>query len=105
MKRKAIPFNAEDLIRSVDEVRDVVLGRSKATLRTTKVPSPAPPLTAKEGGQIRAHLKVSQPVFAAILNVPTVTAISWEKGRRRPSGAALRLLEIARTHPELLAVA
>ena len=40
-----------------------------------------------------------------MLNVPVVTAISWEKGRRQPSGAALRLLEIAREHPEMLAVA
>jgi putative transcriptional regulator len=41
-------------------------------------------------------------VFARLLNVPTVTAASWEKGRRKPSGAALRLLQIARKHPEAL---
>ena len=105
MKKKAIPFNAEDLVRSVEEVRDAVTGRRKLTLRTAKLPRPAPSLTAKDVGRIRARLKVSQPVFAAMLNVPTVTAISWEKGRRQPSGAALRLLEIARTHPEMLAVA
>ena len=46
---------------------------------------------------------MSQATFAAMLNVPTVTAISWEKGRRKPSGAALRLLQIARKHPELIA--
>ena len=55
--------------------------------------------------RIRARLKVSQPVFAAMLNVPTVTAVSWEKGRRQPSGAALRLLEIARKRPEILSAA
>jgi putative transcriptional regulator len=105
MKKKAIPFNAEDLVRSVEDVRDAVTGRRKLTLRTAKLPKPAPAMTAKDVGRIRARLKVSQPVFAAMLNVPTVTAISWEKGRRRPSGAALRLLEIARTHPEMLEVA
>jgi putative transcriptional regulator len=105
MKKKPIAFNAEDLVRSVEEVRDAVTGRRKLTLHTTKLPQPAPKLTPKDVQRIRARLKVSQPVFAAMLNVPTVTAISWEKGRRHPSGAALRLLEIAREHPEMLAVA
>jgi len=36
------------------------------------------------------------------MNIPTVTAASWERGRRRPTGAALRLLDIARKHPEVL---
>ena len=45
---------------------------------------------------------VAESVFAAMLNVPPVTAISWEKGRRSPSGAALRLLEIVRKHPAVL---
>jgi putative transcriptional regulator len=104
MKTKEIPFNAEDLVRSVEQVRDHVTGKRKITLRTTKLklPKPAPTVSPKDVGRIRARLKVSQPVFAAILNVPTVTAISWEKGRRKPSGAALRLLEIAKKHPEVL---
>jgi putative transcriptional regulator len=50
----------------------------------------------------RQALNVSQPVFARLLNVPTMTAVSWKKGRRKPSGAALRLLQIAREHPEAL---
>jgi len=105
MKKKAIPFQSENLVRSVEEVRDAVTGRRNLTLRTAKLPKPAPSVTAKDVGRIRAHLKVSQPIFAAMLNVPVVTAVSWEKGRRQPSGAALRLLEIARDHPEVLAVA
>jgi transcriptional regulator with XRE-family HTH domain len=51
---------------------------------------------------IRRKLNVSQPVFAARMNIPTVTAASWERGRRKPTGAALRLLDIARKHPEVL---
>ena len=105
MKKKALAFNAEALTRSVESVRDAVAGRRKLTLRTTKLPRPAPAVTARDVERIRARLRVSQPVFAAMLNVPTVTAISWEKGRRQPSGAALRLLEIARKRPDVLAVA
>ena len=67
MKKKPIPFNAEDLIRSVEEVRDAVTGRRKLTLRTTNLPKPAPMLTPKDVQRIRARLKVSQSVFAAML--------------------------------------
>ena len=50
----------------------------------------------------RSIINVSQPVFVAMMNIPTVTAASWERGRRKPTGAALHLLDIARKHPEVL---
>jgi putative transcriptional regulator len=103
MKKKSVAFHAEELVRSVEDVRDAVSGRRKLTLRTTTLPKPAPVIGPREVKRLRSRLKMSQPVFAAVLNVPTITAISWEKGRRQPSGAALRLLEIARRHPEVLA--
>ncbi len=74
------------------------------TLRTIQVkrPDPAPVVTPKQVERIRARLNVSQQVFGGMLNVPKVTAVSWEKGRRKPSGAALRLLQIIEKHPEVL---
>jgi putative transcriptional regulator len=105
MKKKNLALDPEDLIYSVEQVRDAVTGRRKLTLRTTTLPAPAPTIGPREVKQLRSRLKMSQPVFAAVLNVPVVTAISWEKGRRQPSGAALRLLEIARRHPEILTAA
>ena len=47
-------------------------------------------------------MNISQAVFADLLNVPKATAISWERGLRSPSGAALRLLQIAKERPEAL---
>ncbi len=111
MKRKGVRFDAEALVRSVEAVRDSVTGRRKIALRSAPrtaavpLPPPAPPISAADVARLRARLKVSQPVFAALLNVATVTAVSWEKGRRKPSGAALRLLQIAREHPEILRAA
>jgi putative transcriptional regulator len=107
MKRKSFRFDAEEFVRNVETVRDGVTGRRKIALRTAAVrlPPPAPPITAADVARLRARLKVSQPVFAALLNVATVTAVSWERGRRKPSGAALRLLQIAREHPEVLRAA
>jgi putative transcriptional regulator len=56
----------------------------------------------KEIVALRQALNVSQAVFAGLLNVPKVTAISWEKGRRAPTGAALRLLDLIRKKPDIL---
>ena len=39
MKKKAILFNAEELVRSVEHVRDAVTGRRKLALRTTELPT------------------------------------------------------------------
>jgi len=74
------------------------------TLRITRVKlnKPAPVVSPKQVERIRSRLNVSQQVFAGMLNVPKVTAVSWEKGRRNPSGAALRLLQIIEKHPEVL---
>jgi len=105
MKAKSIEFCGEDLVRSVEEVQDRIVEGRGHTLKTTRIksPRPAPEVSPREVERLRSKLRVSQATFAAMLNVPTVTAISWEKGRRKPSGAALRLLQIARKHPELLA--
>ena len=39
---------------------------------------------------------MSPEVFARVLNVPTRTVQSWEDGTRRPSQAALRLIQVFR---------
>ena len=82
----------------------VETGKQKLTRRTATMPLPprVKPLTPLQVRSIREKLNVSQPVFAAMMNIPTVTAASWERGWRKPPGAALRLLDIARKHPEVL---
>ena len=104
MNTKAIEFSAGDLVGSVEAFANHLTGRQKLTLRTMTKPLPPPvkALTPSQVRSIRRKLNVSQPVFAAMMNIPTVTAASWERGRRRPTGAALRLLDIARRHPEVL---
>jgi putative transcriptional regulator len=104
MKTKAIEFNADDLVGSAEAFADHLKGSRKLTLRTKTVSLPprVKPLSPAQVRAIRKRLNVSQPVFAAMMNIPTVTAASWERGRRQPTGAALRLLDIARRHPEVL---
>ena len=107
MKTKDIELNADELIQALTDVRDNVTGRRKITMRTTTVALPArvARIRPEEVREIRRKMKVSQAVFARLLNVPVVTEASWEVGRRNPSGAALRLLQIAKKEPDVLLTA
>jgi putative transcriptional regulator len=44
--------------------------------------------------KIREDSRVSQAVFAAILNTSLSTVQKWEIGQKRPTGAALKLLHL-----------
>jgi putative transcriptional regulator len=61
-------------------------------------------LTAKDIAAIRENVGVSQGVFARYLNVPTTLISQWERGERRPTGAAVKLLSIVK-HKGLGAIA
>jgi len=76
----------------------------KITLRTRSLPRRTRPsaFTPTRIRSIRKRLNVSQPVFAELLYVTKATAGKWEQGLRKPSGSALRLLEIAEKHPQIL---
>ena len=54
------------------------------------------PLAPADITRIRQHLHVSQPVFARYLNTTERTVAKWESGAKRPSGMALKLLQVAR---------
>lgn len=51
---------------------------------------------------IREAQGMTQAAFAAALGVPLKTLQNWEQGRRRPDPAAVTLLKVAATHPEVL---
>ena len=89
---------ADSLLSSLQEVLAHVQG--KITLKEVVLPERLREILPAEIKSLRDKMNVSQAVFASILNVPTVTAISWEKGRRKPTGAALRLLDLARKDPQ-----
>jgi len=82
----------------------LVHARGKVTLKTRDVPLPAPVVAIKPQDivRLRQTLNASQGVFARMLNVSRDTEISWETGRRKPSGAALRLLQIIQIEPDIL---
>ncbi len=101
-KKSEILFDAATLVARVERF---AAGRAPARERTVKLPPPVKAMPAKEIRAIRTRLGCTQAEFAALLNVPAVTAISWENGTRKPSGAALRLLAVAKHYPEALQAA
>jgi putative transcriptional regulator len=48
--------------------------------------------------RIRLSQRVSQPVFARYLNTSESTVEKWETGAKKPSGMALKLLDIVQKH-------
>ena len=98
--KKEIEFNEAELIGGMREA--LAHAKGKLTLKTTKVPRRMLAMSPTTIARIRRRLKASTPVFAAYLNVTPDTVRSWEKNRRQPSGAALRLLQIAEKRPEIL---
>jgi putative transcriptional regulator len=50
--------------------------------------------SAKDVRRIRTGSKASQSVFAAYLNVGKTTVAAWEQGTKKPSGAAVKLLDL-----------
>ena len=73
-------------------------------LKVTRIQAPRPPkaMSAKDIVLIRQKLNCSQAVFAMMLNISKKTVQAWEQGSREPGDAALKLLSIAKKHPEVL---
>lgn len=55
---------------------------------------PLPTLTADDVRRIRVKAQMSQAAFADYLYVGTSTVAQWEQGKKKPSGASVRLLDL-----------
>lgn len=94
--REAVAYERGELTLPAESVRRVPVTARRAT-------AAAPP----RGDEnyvvlVRQRLNLSQPVFAEAINVSPDTVRSWEQGKRKPSGAAARLLEIADKYPDII---
>ena len=56
------------------------------------------PLSPKQIKGLRQREHVSQTVFANYLNVTPNLVSKWERGEKRPSGPALKLLALVEKH-------
>ena len=101
MAKRIRPNVFDDLRQSLAGALDYERGKP-VNLRVTELPPPPRPLRPREIKEIRAGYNASQVTFARFLNVSPNAVESWEQGARRPQQAALKLLEIALTRPDVL---
>jgi putative transcriptional regulator len=99
-KRLRFKSDAFEAIHSSASAMFRVGAIDKATMREfdescLSVPTPLEPRRIK---RIRESQHVSQPVFARYLNTSESTVEKWETGAKRPSGMALKLLDIVEKH-------
>ena len=84
----------DELIEGVREAGAYLRGESEpADVAFVDEPDPR---------RIREGLGITQEQFAAALCISVATLRNWEQGRREPGGPAMRLLQIAAKHPEVL---
>ena len=60
--------------------------------------SPVKELTPEDIRALREQAHVSQPVFASYLNVSKNLVSDWERGKKKPGGPALKLLNVIQKH-------
>ena len=99
IQRHTVSINAPSIL---DAVHETAMGLHKAgvmdqvTVREFDrlcLP-PVEPLEPMQIRQIREASRVSQAVFAALLNTSLSTVPKWEIGQQRPAGMALKLLHL-----------
>lgn len=102
MKRKGKTSSAFAKVKAgLEDAIAFHAGDRQLTVRDVELKPPAP-MGAKEVLAVRTRMRVSQAAFARILNVSPRTVQAWETDARRPSDAALKLLTVAKVHPEVL---
>jgi len=96
-------MNDREFRKLLGSLREVLAhAQGKRSLRTTVLPAPPAPMTARDIRKLRTQVNASQAVFAHALNVSTRLVQAWETGRRTADGAALRLLRLGHERPEVV---
>lgn len=101
MTKKASRLTAELLEMAEDQHRLGLMDKAafeKITMRhlgKEQIPT-AKPLSAEDIRILRERAQMSQAVFARHLNVTTGYVSQLERGAKRPTGAALALLNVIR---------
>lgn len=96
-------ITAKNILKGLNEALEFEKGKRKLRTTTVQLPGPAREWTPKEIKAVRMNkFRVSQPIFATILNVSPETVRAWEQGQKSPGGSARRLLEVAFTKPRVL---
>ena len=90
-KQSKVLDMVEEELYAIGEIKDTSLSIRKFN----KIRYPEPKhYKAKDIISIRKKLKISQAVFAYLMNASESTIRQWESGAKEPGGANCRLLQI-----------
>ena len=95
--KEAVGTTVQELIKS-----GIKTSFTKKELNELGVKIPDVEINAKDIQQIRKKVKLSQSVFAKVLNVSSSSVRQWEQGKRTPSGSTKVLLELLKENPNIL---
>lgn len=95
--KSAIGDTVGDLIKS-----GIKTSFSEKELKEIGVNIPKVEMNAQDIQDIRERIKLSQSVFAKLLNVSISSVRQWEQGKRKPSGSTKVLLELLHLQPGIL---
>jgi putative transcriptional regulator len=98
LKSKRLPV-ADQIREGLEEAIRHAKGESTLKTTTFEMPDRPPAVEAEDVPKLRLKNGMSQAVFARVLSVSTKTVQSLEQGQRRPSQAALRLIQVLRQNP------
>jgi len=93
---------ADDIMEGLRELAKAVADgeplEKRFTVRTVNIPDPGkyPPSAVKK---LRDQLGMSQAVFAELLGVSRIWVQGWERGVRKPSALARRLMDTICANP------
>jgi putative transcriptional regulator len=92
MKKSRILAEAHETARGLHRV--AVLGDHTMREFDALCLPPVRTLSARQIRAIRSRARMSQAVFAAVINTSVSTVQKWEIGEKRPSGPSLKLLDV-----------
>ncbi len=95
--KTAIGNTVQDLLSS-----NLKTSFTEKELKELGVKIPKVKMNAKDIKKIREKTKLSQNVFAKVLNVSSSSVKQWEQGKRIPSGSTKVLLELLKENPNIL---
>jgi putative transcriptional regulator len=82
------------IMSGLKQAVDYSKGNLKGIRRRVVTIAPLPDYKAKTIRAIRNKLNLSQSLFAEALGVSIKTVEAWESGKHRPSGPAMRMLQL-----------
>ncbi len=88
-----------EIVEMTQTLREIGVVSEEELARTTKAmlgQSRVPDMTPEEITALRKTEGLTRDSMAAFLNVAKSTISEWERGVRRPTGAALKLLHVVK---------